>query len=190
MIGPFSTTLIPLSSSSSVDRQVLINVEASAISRDERKLGFIFTKISVHKAFGWRKKRGSRSLDQIARIFSLFAPPPKKKFLAPAATVPHPTPECSINLDDVAAAIVRQNAHHTPAYWWRGDIVMKPIRIWGLLGGHDGQRSMGEFGQDVGIFNDHRESGPRFNVSSKGSKSVLCDPSERKITNEISLIIS
>ncbi len=33
------------SSSSSVDRQVLINVEASAISPDERKLGFIFTQI-------------------------------------------------------------------------------------------------------------------------------------------------
>ncbi len=57
MIGPFSTTLIPLSSSSSFDRQVLINVEASAISRDERKFGFIFRKIPVHKAFGWRKKR-------------------------------------------------------------------------------------------------------------------------------------
>ncbi len=52
VIGPFSTTLIPLSSSSSVDRQVLINVEASAISRDERKFSFIFTKIPVHKAFG------------------------------------------------------------------------------------------------------------------------------------------
>ncbi len=45
MIGPFSTTLVPLSSSSSVDRQVLINVEASAISPDERQFGFIFTKI-------------------------------------------------------------------------------------------------------------------------------------------------
>ncbi len=84
MIGPFSTTLIPLSSSSSADRQVLINVEASAISRDERKCGFIFTKIPVHKAFGWRRKKGSRSLDQIARTFSLFAPP--QIFLAQAAT--------------------------------------------------------------------------------------------------------
>ncbi len=25
----------------------------------------------------------------------------------------------------------RQNAHHTPAYWWRGDKVMKPISVWG-----------------------------------------------------------
>ncbi len=44
VIGPFSTTLVPLSSSSSVDRQVLINVDASAISPDERTFGFIFTK--------------------------------------------------------------------------------------------------------------------------------------------------
>ncbi len=187
MIGPFSTTLIPLSSSSSVDRQVLINVEASAISQDERKFGFIFTKISVHKAFGWRKKKDQGAWIR-SPVLSVCLRPPPQFFFAPAATAPHPTPVCSINLDDVTAAIVRQNAHHTPAYWWRGDRLMKPIRIWGLLGGHDGQRSMGDFGQDVGIFNDHRESGPRFNVSPKGSKSVLCDPSERKITNEISLI--
>ncbi len=55
---------------------------------------------------------------------------------------------------------------------------MQPISVWGRLGDHDdGKRSMGEFGQDArvtpllffeghpGIFNDHRESGPRFNVS-------------------------
>jgi len=29
------------------------------------------------------------------------------------------------------AAILGQNAHHTPAYWWRGDRVMKPISIYG-----------------------------------------------------------
>ncbi len=135
---------------------------------------------------------------------------------------PHPPPVCSIHLDDATAAILRPNAHHTPAYWWRGDSVMKPISVWGLLGGHDGQRPMGKFGQDAGvtplrcakfipvfvkvrssivqlrvptynhnkfvlhcffqifclfllffeghpgIFNDHRESGPRFNVSSEG----------------------
>ncbi len=66
------------------------------------------------------------------------------------------------------------------AYWWRGDRVIKPISVWGLLEGRDGQRPMGEFGQDArvtpllffeghpGIFNDHRESGPRFNVSPEG----------------------
>ncbi len=93
---------------------------------------------------------------------------------------PQPQPVCSIQLDDAMAAILHQNAHHTPANWWRGDRLMKPISVWGLLGGHDGQMPMGKFGQDdgftpllffeehPGIFNDHRESGPRFNVSSEG----------------------
>ncbi len=40
---------------------------------------------------------------------------------------PQPPPMCSIHLDDATAAILCQNAHHTPAYWWRGDRVMKPI---------------------------------------------------------------
>ncbi len=84
MIGPFSTTLVPLSSSSSVDRQVLINVEASAISPDERKFGFIFTKIPFTRRSD-EEKKGSRCLDQIACTFSLFAPP--KFLLAPATTV-------------------------------------------------------------------------------------------------------
>ncbi len=82
MIGPFSTTLVPLSSSSSVDRQVLINVEASAISPDERKFGFIFTKIPFTRRSD-EKNKGSRSLDQIVRTFSLFAPPPKKNLHQP-----------------------------------------------------------------------------------------------------------
>jgi len=34
---------------------------------------------------------------------------------------PQPPPMCSILLDDATAAILRQNAHHTKAYWWRGD---------------------------------------------------------------------
>ncbi len=57
MIGPFSTTLVPLSSSSSVDRQVLINVEANAISPDERTFGFIFTKIPFTRRSDEEKKR-------------------------------------------------------------------------------------------------------------------------------------
>ncbi len=81
--------------------------------------------------------------------------------------------------DDATVAILCQNVHHTPAYWWRGDRVMKPITVWGWLGGHDGQRPMGIFGQDAGvtpllffeghsgIFNDHREAGPWFIVSSE-----------------------
>ncbi len=44
---------------------------------------------------------------------------------------PQPPPMCSIHLDDATAAILRQNAHHTPAYWWRGDRVMTPISAWG-----------------------------------------------------------
>ncbi len=32
-----------------------------------------------------------------------------------------------------------------------GDRVMKPISVWGWLGGHDGQRPMGKFGQDAGV---------------------------------------
>ncbi len=39
---------------------------------------------------------------------------------------------------------------HT-AYWWRGDRVMKTISVWRWLGGHDGQRPVGEFGQDTGV---------------------------------------
>ncbi len=81
--------------------------------------------------------------------------------------------------DDVTAAIVHQNAPHTLGNWWRGDKVMKLISVWGWLGGRDGQRTVGEFGRYTGvtpllffeghpgIFNDHRESGPRFNVSSE-----------------------
>ncbi len=56
--------------------------------------------------------------------------------------------------------------------------------VWGWLGGHDGQRPMGKFVQDAGvtpllffeghpgIFNDHRESGPRFNISSGGQACI------------------
>ncbi len=111
---------------------------------------------------------------------------------------PRPPPMCSSHLDDATAAILRQNAHHTPAYWWRGDRVMKPISVWGWLGGHDGQRPMGKFGQDAGvtpllffeghpgIFNDHRESGPRFNVSSEGQR-IMCR-SHTKISWESHLI--
>ncbi len=48
---------------------------------------------------------------------------------------------CSIHLDDATAAIVHQNADHTPAYWWRGDTVIqkfgiskiKKKKLWSLL---------------------------------------------------------
>ncbi len=66
---------------------------------------------------------------------------------------------------------------HT-SYRWRGESVIE-ASVWGLLGGHVWQGPVWEFGQDTGvtpllfyekchgIFNDHRESGPRFNVSSE-----------------------
>ncbi len=62
---------------------------------------------------------------------------------------PQSPPMCSMHLDDATATILHQNAHHTPAYWWKGDKVMKPIGVWGWLGGHDGQRPMGKFGQEL-----------------------------------------
>ncbi len=87
---------------------------------------------------------------------------------------PRPPPMCSIHLYDATAAIVCQNANHTPAYWWRGDRVMKPISIWGWLGAQWGNLSRMpglhpySFSKGyTGIFNDHRESSPWFNVSSE-----------------------
>ncbi len=56
---------------------VLINVEASAISPDERKFGFIFTQIPVHKAFGWRKKKRIKELGPDRPYFQFVCAPPK-----------------------------------------------------------------------------------------------------------------
>ncbi len=84
MIGPFSTTLVPLSSSSSVDRQVLINVEASAISPDERTFGFIFTKIPVTRRSKKKKKKKDQGAWTRSPVLSVCLRPPNI-FLAPAA---------------------------------------------------------------------------------------------------------
>ncbi len=46
---------------------------------------------------------------------------------------PQPPPMCSIHLDDATAAIVCQSTHHTPAYWWRGDRVMKAYQCIGMI---------------------------------------------------------
>ncbi len=62
---------------------------------------------------------------------------------------PQPPPVYSIHLNDATAAISRQNAHHTPATGGE-ETEMKPISVWGRLGGHDGQRPMAKFGQDAG----------------------------------------
>ncbi len=49
---------------------------------------------------------------------------------------------------------IYQTAHHTPAYWWRGDSDdwwSQSVYVWGWLGGHDVQRPMGKFDQDAGV---------------------------------------
>ncbi len=71
---------------------------------------------------------------------------------------------CIIHLDDAIAAILCQNAQHTPAYWCRRDRVMKPISVRGWLGDHDGQ-----------------ESGPRFNVSSELRVNEMTQQAEPRI---------
>ncbi len=64
---------------------------------------------------------------------------------------PRPPPMCSIHLnDDATAAIVRQNTPPTPATGGE-ETEMKTISVWGWWGGHDGQRPVGEFGQDTGV---------------------------------------
>ncbi len=92
---------------------------------------------------------------------------------------PHPPLMCSIHLDDATVAILCQNAHHTPAYWWRGDsdeanqcmgMIRRPWwseangRIWPGCRGY----TLLFFKGHPGIVNDYRESGPQFNVSSEG----------------------
>ncbi len=62
---------------------------------------------------------------------------------------PHPPPVCSIHLDDETAAIVLYTGTRTPTTHQLTDgeeTVMKPISVWGWLGGHDGQRPVGKFG--------------------------------------------
>ncbi len=103
-----------------------------------------------------------------------------KRFTIMWGVSPQPPPVCSIHLDDATAAIGqrRQCAHHTPATGGE-EREIEPIKWMGLLGGHDWQRPVegiwpGHRGYTPtlydechGIFNDHRESGPRFNVSSE-----------------------
>ncbi len=49
------------------------------------------------------------------------------------------------------------------------ETVMKPISVWGILGGHDGQRPMGKFGQDAKCVNDKQ------NTSSACSSSAFSE---------------
>ncbi len=75
-------------------------------------------------------------------------------------------------------AIKCMRSPHT-SYRWRGERVKEQSSGWGLLRGHDWHGPVVKFfpwhrGYTAtfyekchGIFNDHRESGPRFKVSSK-----------------------
>ncbi|MBN3316980.1 GANAB glucosidase, partial [Atractosteus spatula] len=58
-----------------------------------------------------------------------------------------------------------QSAPHKPAPSGEESRVMEPVQRGGLLGGHDGWRPGGSWARKPGhprIFNDHRQSGPRF----------------------------
>ncbi len=86
----------------------------------------------------------------------------------------------SLHLDDATAATGqrRQYAHHTPATGGE-ERVIEPIKWMGIIRrlnwqgpvvgiwpGHRGY-TPSLYEKCHGIFNDHRESGPRFNVSSE-----------------------
>ncbi len=84
MIGPFSTTLIPLSSSSSVDRQVLINVEAQYLEMKENLV------LSLQKyPFTSRSDEEKKRIKELGpdRPYFQFVCAPPKNFFAQAATV-------------------------------------------------------------------------------------------------------
>ncbi len=94
---------------------------------------------------------------------------------------PQPPPVCSIHLDDATAATgqQRQCAHHTPDTGGE-EREIEPIKWMGIIrrpwltrasGGNlartPGVTPLLFYEKCHGIFNDHRESGPRFNVSSE-----------------------
>ncbi len=103
-----------------------------------------------------------------------------KRFTIMWGVSPQPPPVCSIHLDDATAATGqrRQCAHHTPATGGE-EREIEPIKWMGIIrrpwltrasGGNLARTpglhpySLREVSWD---FNDHRESGPRFNVSSE-----------------------
>ncbi len=101
-----------------------------------------------------------------------------KFFTVMRGVSPQPPPVCSIHLDEATAATAqrRQCAHHTPATGGE-ERVIEPIKWMGIIRrpwwseagiwpGHRGYTPT-LYDECHGIFNDHRESGPRFNVSSK-----------------------
>ncbi len=105
---------------------------------------------------------------------------PKALFTIMWGVSPQPPPVCSIHLDDATAATGqrRQCAHHTPATGGE-EREIEPIKWMGIIrrpwltraSGGNLARTPGLhptlYEKCHGIFNDHRESGPRFNVSSE-----------------------
>ncbi len=103
-----------------------------------------------------------------------------KRFTIMWGVSPQPPPVCSIHLDDATAATGqrRQCAHHTPATGGE-EREIEPIKLMGIIrrpwltraSGGKLARTPGLhptlYDECHGIFNDHRESGPRFNVSSE-----------------------
>ncbi len=94
---------------------------------------------------------------------------------------PQPPPVCSIHLDDATAATGqrRQCAHHTPATGGE-EREIEPIKLMGIIrrpwlikasGGNlartPGLHPYSFYEKCHGIFSDHRESRPLFNVSSE-----------------------
>ncbi len=82
--------------------------------------------------FAWKSKRWCFLLinyNNLLHLYSAFLD--TQSALHCQGVSPHPPPVCSIHLDDATAAIVRQNVHHTPAYWWRGDRVMQAFSRYG-----------------------------------------------------------
>ncbi len=96
-----------------------------------------------------------------------------------------PPPVCSIHLDDATVATRQRHqcAHHTPATGGE-ERVIEPIQWMGIIRRPWLTRASGEkMSRTPGLhpyslrevpwdFNDHRESGPRFNVSSERQKFV------------------
>ncbi len=117
----------------------------------------------------------------IALLLCIAIHPKRFTIMRGGGFSPQPPPVCSIHLDDATAATAqrRQCAHHTPATGGEERERSRQSSGWGLLGGHDWQGPVegiwpGHRGYTPtlydechGIFNDHRESRPRFNVSSE-----------------------
>ncbi len=100
-----------------------------------------------------------------------------KRFTIMWGFSPQPPPVCSNHL--AATGQRRQCAHHTPATGGE-ERVIEPVKCMGVFRGPWLTRASGGtlartpglhptlYEKFHGIFNDNRESGPRFNVSSEG----------------------